>query len=85
LIFFVLAHSVDLLFNPSLLDIVFYNFTRWLSLRFSFRSTFPQNSQAGMSLNIALLLFKAGDWHQTLFFPALVSNRSFLHEEGLSE
>jgi hypothetical protein len=32
----------------------------------------------------ALLLFKADDWHHTLFFPALVSYCSNLHEEELS-
>jgi hypothetical protein len=41
LIFFMLAHSVDILFNPSLLDLTFYSFIRWLSLRFSLRLTFP--------------------------------------------
>jgi hypothetical protein len=43
-----------------------------------------QNSQIGKPYSIALSLFKAGDKHQTLFFPALVSNCSLLHEEILS-
>jgi hypothetical protein len=40
-IFVVLAHSVDLFFNPSLSDFAFYSITFWLSLRFSLRLTFP--------------------------------------------
>jgi hypothetical protein len=48
------------------------------------RAFASQNSQIGKPYSIALLLFKAGDKHQTLFFPALVSNCSFLHKEALS-
>ena len=55
--FFVLAHSVDLFFNPSLLDSAFYSITLWLSLRFSLRSTFPDGAfyriQCGSSLAIS--------------------------------
>jgi hypothetical protein len=40
-IFFLLAHSVNLLFNPSLSDSAFYSITFRLSLGFSLRSTFP--------------------------------------------
>ena len=44
LIFFLLAHSVDLLFNPSLSGFAFYSITFRLSLRFSLRSTFPDGA-----------------------------------------
>jgi hypothetical protein len=37
LLFFLLAHSVDLSLNPSLSDFAFYSITLRLSFRFSFR------------------------------------------------
>jgi hypothetical protein len=40
-IFVLLAHFVDLFFNPSLSDFAFYSIIFRLSLRFSLRLTFP--------------------------------------------
>jgi len=44
LIFFVLAHSVDLLFNPSLSDFAFYNITFQLSFRLFLAVNLPGRS-----------------------------------------
>jgi hypothetical protein len=56
-IFFLLAHSVDLFYSPSLSESACYSIIFELSFRFSFRSTFPDGVfyriQCGSSLAIS--------------------------------
>jgi len=76
LIFLVLAHSVDLLLNPSLSGFAFYSITFRLSLRFSLRSTFPDGAfyriQPGSFLAISSSAVQNIAGFSAFLFPGIV-------------
>jgi len=75
-IFFVLAHSVDLLFNPSLSDFAFYSITFRLSFRLFLAVNLPGRSVIGIQVGTSLAICTSAAWNiagfSAFLFPGIL-------------